>query len=162
MKNKLTLSILTCLLSFGLFAQESPIASGGDASGVGGSSSYSVGQVVYTTNYGTNEFMVQGVQQPYEISVVTTIEQIQEINLSFNVYPNPTTDFLTLSIDNFESSILNFQLFDITGKVLADEQIHNENIKITMKNLPKATYFLKVNENNKTIKTFKTFKIIKQ
>lgn len=45
------------LLGLGLTrlqAQEAIPASGGNATGNGGSASYSVGQVVYTTNTGTN------------------------------------------------------------------------------------------------------------
>jgi hypothetical protein len=64
------LSTLTFSLST-IHAQEAIPAGGGNASGSGGSASYSVGQVVYTTNTGTNGSAAQGVQQPYEISVVS-------------------------------------------------------------------------------------------
>ena len=84
----------------GLQAQTSGNATGGNASGSGGSVSYSVGQVVYTTNIGTNGSVAQGVQQPYEISVVTAIEQTKTINLLVTAYPNPATDYLTLNISN--------------------------------------------------------------
>ncbi|MCB0409870.1 MAG: hypothetical protein KDD29_06595, partial [Flavobacteriales bacterium] len=62
----ITLQILICSI---VFAQENTVSSGGDALGVGGSASYSVGQVVYTTHTGVNGSIAQGVQQPYEISV---------------------------------------------------------------------------------------------
>lgn len=50
----------------GLYAQTSILASGGDNSGSGGSVSYSVGQVFYTTNTGTSGSVEQGVQHPFE------------------------------------------------------------------------------------------------
>ena len=80
---KFTLSavLLLGLGLTGLQAQTSVNATGGDASGSGGSVSYSVGQVVYTTNTGTSGSVAQGVQQPYEISVVTAIEEAKGINL---------------------------------------------------------------------------------
>jgi len=124
---KLKLSALL-LLGFGLTglqAQESVNATGGDTSGSGGSASYSVGQVVYTTNTGTTGSVAQGVQQPYEISVVTAIEEAKGINLSVSAYPNPTTDFLTLCIDEFEISNLLYQLYDMSGKLLQSEKITN-------------------------------------
>jgi hypothetical protein len=62
-------------------AQESINATDGDVSGSGGSVSYSVGQVVYTTHTGTSGSVAEGVQQPYEISVVTGLEEAQSINL---------------------------------------------------------------------------------
>ncbi len=117
-KLKLSAIILLGLGLTGLQAQESVNATGGDASGSGGSVSYSVGQVVYTTNTGTNGSVTQGVQQPYEISVVTAIEEAKGINLTVTAYPNPATDYLTLRIDEFEISNLSFQLYDMSGKLL--------------------------------------------
>lgn len=54
------------------YAQQASTASGGNASGSGGSASYSVGQTAYTVSNG-NGSVSQGVQQPFEISIVTDI-----------------------------------------------------------------------------------------
>ena len=155
---KLSAVLLLGLGLTGLQAQESINATGNNASGSGGSASYSVGQVVYTTNTGTNGSVAQGVQQPYEISVVTAIEEAKGINLSVSAYPNPTTDYLTLRIDELEISNLSFQLYDMTGKLLQSEKITGNQTSIVMSNLVPATYFVKVIQGNKE---FKTFKIIK-
>lgn len=56
-------------------AQQSTTSSGGEAIGVGGTSSYSVGQIVYTTNLGTNGNIAQGVQQAFEISTTISLEE---------------------------------------------------------------------------------------
>lgn len=66
----------------GLQAQTSVNVTGGNASGSGGSASYSVGQFVYQTHTGTSGSVSEGVQQPYEISVVTGLEEAKGINLS--------------------------------------------------------------------------------
>ena len=55
-RKKIKLSAIF-LLGLGLTviqAQESAVASGGDASGSSGSMSYSIGQMVYTTNSGVS------------------------------------------------------------------------------------------------------------
>ena len=142
----------------GLQAQTSVNATGGNASGIGGSASYSVGQLAYTTNTGTNGSVSEGVQQPFEISVVTGIEEAKGINLSVTAYPNPTTDYLTLSIADFDASKLSYQLYDMNGKLLQNEKITGNQTSIVMSNLVPATYFVKVIQGNKE---FKTFKIIK-
>ena len=142
----------------GLQAQTSVNATGGNASGSGGSASYSVGQLAYTTNTGTNGSVSEGVQQPFEISVVTGIEEAKGINLSVTAYPNPTTDYLTLSIADFDASKLSYQLYDMNGKLLQSEKITGNQTSIVMSNLVPATYFVKVIQGNKE---FKTFKIIK-
>ena len=93
---KLSIVLFLGLGLTGLQAQEAIPASGGEASGTGGTTSYSIGQVVYTINTGTNGSVAEGLQQPYEISMVTGIEQAKEINLLFSAYPNPATDLLIL------------------------------------------------------------------
>lgn len=153
------LSILLLSLRLtGLQAQEAIPASGGNASGSGGTASYTVGQVVYTSNTGTNGSVAQGVQQPYEISVVSGIEQAKGTNLECSAYPNPTTDFLTLNIENYNNENLSYQLFDISGKLLENKKLTSNETTISMTNLVSATYFLKVIDNNKVVKTFKIIK----
>ena len=113
-------------------AQESQTASGGQATGAGGSSSYTVGQVVYTTNTGTNGSVAQGVQQPYDISTTLGINETS-INLEMNVYPNPTTDYLTLKVE--ESKGLSYQLFDMQGKLIENKKVTVSNTNIKMESL---------------------------
>ena len=172
---KLSAVLLLGLGLTGLQAQESISTTGGNASGSGGSASYSVGQMVYTTQTGTNGTLAQGVQQPFEISVVTGIEEAKGINLTVTAYPNPTTDYLTLEVKEFELSNLSFQLYDISGKLLETKKITGNQTNICMSNLVPATYFVKVYTVGKNDRTgvivksqgiasqqeVKTFKIIK-
>ena len=139
-------------------AQQSVNSAGANASGSGGSVSYSVGQVVYTTNTGSNGSVAQGVQQPYEISVVTAVDDAQSINLTVTVYPNPTTDFVTLQIIECEMEDLHFQLYDLNGKLLKSEKITNSESQIDMNIYAPSSYFVKVLSGNKSIKEFKIIK----
>ena len=155
---KLSAILLLGLGLTGLQAQTSVNATGGDATGSGGSASYSVGQIVYTSNSGTNGSVLQGVQHPFEISVVTAIEQAKGIMLSATAYPNPTTDYLILEVKDFEVSTLHFQLFDIQGKLLQNEKISDNQTSIAMGNLVPATYFVKITQGNSEVKIFKIIK----
>ena len=154
---KLSAVLMLGLGLTGLQAQESVNATGGNASGSGGSMSYSVGQLVYTTNIGTNGSMSQGVQQPYEIIEISGIEETFII-LSAMVYPNPTTDNLILEIKEDESLDLYYQLYDMQGKLLQNEKITSNKTSIVMSNLLPATYFVKVVQESKEVKTFKIIK----
>jgi hypothetical protein len=159
MKHKRTMiSAAFLLLGIGgLHAQESPTATGGDATGAGGTSSYTVGQVVYTTNTGSNGSVAQGVQQPYEISVTTGVNETT-INLEMSVFPNPTTNYLQLKVGSEKLENLNFQLIDLQGKVIENKKVTAITSTINMEELPKAIYFLNVTKNNQLIKTFKVIK----
>ena len=139
-------------------AQQTVSSSGGEAGGTGGTVSYTVGQVVYTTNTGTNGYIIQGVQQPFEISVVTGIKEAGDISLEFAVYPNPATDFVKLKIENYEVKNLRYQLYDNRGSLLQDNKVEGNETSIIMSNLVPAIYFLKVTDNKRGIKTFKIIK----
>ncbi len=83
-------TITIFLLGLGLselHAQEATLASGGNATGSGGSVSYSVGQVVYTTNIGTTGSVAQGVQQAY-INRISRAEGKSPLNAPNIFTPN--------------------------------------------------------------------------
>jgi len=139
-------------------AQQTIPTTGADATGTGGSVSYTIGQVVYMTNSGINGSVAEGVQQPYEISVVIGIEQAKDITLSCTVFPNPTNDFLSLKIENFNIENLSCQLFGINGKLISKEKIITNLTTISLAKLPSGTYLLKITDRNKEIKSFKIIK----
>ena len=138
--------------------QETIPASGGNASGSGGTVSYTVGQIVYGTFSGSNGTVLQGVQQPYEISVVTSIESAKDINLECNVYPNPTKGKVKLVVKtkNFEN--LRFLLFDLNGTLIQDKKVDTDETEILMDRLSPSTYLLKILSGNTELKTFKIIK----
>ena len=160
-KLKLSVVILLGLGLTGLQAQTAVPSSAGNASGSGGSASFSVGQMVYTTGTGTNGTALQGVQQPYEISVITEIDEAKGINLIASAYPNPTSDLINLNIDASNTLIiesLSYQLFDASGKLLETKKLEANQTSIVTSSLVPATYILKIIEGNKEIKTFKIIK----
>ncbi|MCJ7449222.1 MAG: T9SS type A sorting domain-containing protein [Bacteroidales bacterium] len=147
--------VISCIL---INAQETVSVTGGNATGSGGSISYTVGQITYNFLSGTNGTVAQGVQQPYEISVVTAIENTEGITLEYKVYPNPTRGLINLSIKPFSDENLKFRLYDLNGILLQDKKIESEETEISMESLSSAIYFLKVIKDNKEIKIFKIIK----
>jgi hypothetical protein len=139
-------------------AQEAIPSSGGNASGSGGSVSYTIGQVVYSTNTGTSGNITLGVQQPYEILIISGVEEAKNILLECSAFPNPVTEFLKLKIDNYKSENLSYQLYNMNGKLLKSKKVEGNEIIILMENFAPSTYFLKVTDNNKEIKIFKIIK----
>ena len=139
-------------------AQESINAAGKNASGSGGSVSYSVGQTTYHTQIGTNASAADGVQHPYEIWVVTSIGDAMGINHNISVFPNPTKYFLTLEVSDFDLTGLTYQLFDMSGKILREELIIDTHTLIDLNQIVPAVYFVRVILAKKEIKTFKVIK----
>ena len=139
------------------FSQEAIPASGGDASGSGGTLSFTVGQLVYTNNSGSNGSVAQGVQQPYEISTTVGIE-ITNIRLDFIAYPNPTISNIVLSTRDFNNEKLNYQLYDMNGKLLKSNKVNAINTTIDMSELPVSNYVLNITNDSSIIKSFKIIK----
>ncbi len=149
--------ILTSLIVNHLQAQESIVASGGDATGSGGSSSYSIGQVVFTTNSGSTGTVAQGIQQAYSIITLSNPE-LTALTLSVQTYPNPTTDIIVLALTNVELTDLSYVLYDINGRTIANALVNQAQTQIGMQNLAAGMYLLKVYQNNAELKTFKIIK----
>ena len=161
MKHKNFKLIALLLFGFslaGLHAQEAFPVAGGDAVGSGGSVSYSIGQLVYNTNEGPDGSVAQGVQQPYEISIIVGLEEAEGIKLICTAYPNPTTDLLNLKVENYDLDDLSYFLFSMNGNLLKSNKIREKETSISMIEYQSGIYFLKI--LSKEIET-KTFAIIK-
>lgn len=158
MKKKKLLLIGVYLCCTQINAQEAIASSGGDASGSNGSTSYSVGQIVYPTIYGATGSVMQGVQQPFEIQTVLGIDNFN-ISLELSVYPNPTTDVLYLQVKKPDFEAIQYLLFDSNGRLLESNRITTTTTAIQMERYPKSVFLLKVLDNNKEVKTFKIIKL---
>ncbi|MBK7692778.1 MAG: T9SS type A sorting domain-containing protein [Saprospiraceae bacterium] len=84
----------------------------------------------------------RGVQHAYEIFNVGT--QKTALNISLNVFPNPTADNLTLHIGDYQKEKLLYQIFDMQGEKIHNGPIVARHTQISMIQLPPGTYFLNV------------------
>ena len=155
-KRKLMSMFLLCFALTGIQAQQTTTAAGGEATGSGGTQSYSVGQVVYAATSNSSGSINEGVQQPFDIA--TLIPDNKTIHLTYSVYPNPTLSVLNLNVGNTITDNLFFELYDVSGKLLVKDKIVNSNTTITMENYAAANYLLTVTDNNKAVQTFKIIK----
>lgn len=159
--------IIFCLsvLESATDAQSVLAATGDNALGSGGTASYSIGQVIYTINRSVGAgSVVQGVQQPYEISVVSSIGQAELIKLTCSAYPNPAREILNLKIENDNNENLSYYLYEISGQLIFSEKLTSEHVTISLAKLVSSTYFLKIirTDHASFQEEIKTFKIIKQ
>jgi hypothetical protein len=74
------------------------------------------------------------------------------------VFPNPTRDFLMLKFEFEIHDEYSYQLFDITGKLIASEKIQNIETKISMNQIAASTYILRILIGKNEIKSYKIIK----
>tara|TARA_B110000971_G_C20039988_1_gene517418 strand:- start:1807 stop:2277 length:471 start_codon:yes stop_codon:yes gene_type:complete len=152
----ITLIMFILLLTNNTYSQNTPLSSGGVANGSGGSSSYSVGQLVYTTNTGSGT-VTQGVQQSFELFMLSNTE-LTTVNLTAVTYPNPISGYVILAVSDANLTNLSYILYDIQGRAVAKGLATQSKTQIEMQSLATGTYLLKVNQNNQELKTFKIIK----
>lgn len=148
-----------CLISqVPLFSQESINTAGGTAAGTGGSVSYSVGQTIYSSSSSTVGSVSQGVQQPFEIFIISSVDDEQAANLDLQYYPSPTNDKLNLKISTEITSNLKYELYDLNSSLLESNPITNAETSLSLLDYASGTYIVKILANDKNIKSFKIIK----
>ncbi len=135
-------------------AQQTIPISGGEAISDSGTVSYTVGQMVYTTNEAVDGSMHQGINQ----GIDEGIEMIMVSDPTVVIFPNPTTDYVVLSFTDTSLSGVNYSLFDIQGRLITAAAITQNSTSIGLDRLNSAIYILRVSQNNRELKTFKIIK----
>lgn len=131
-----TLLVLGC---WGLpaWGQQAISTSGAQASGTGGTVSYTVGQTDYRQLVGNGFILTEGVQQPFEL-FVTGSEEI-EIASGIRIFPNPTYGAVqALS----EGRPFGYRLYDAQGRMLGQDLNYNLQHIILLQDYPTGTYQL--------------------
>ncbi len=157
-KENLFLLLIVIASPFSVYPQETISTSGNEAKGSGGTSSYTVGQTVYAIKSGDGGEALEGIQFPYEIFIITGVDENDDTGVALKAYPNPATDILILNTGSCNLKALFYTLADINGNFKKKKKITATETEIDLKNLPNGSYFLKINDSEKNIKTFKIIK----
>ncbi len=163
--NQLFIFIILLCAFTGLLGQSATVASGGVASGSTGTVSYTVGQAFYKEHNSTKGSSLEGVQQPFEIYVISVVEHLP-ISINVLTYPNPTFGLLTLKVKSEENSsmlkTLWYALYDEIGRLMQHNPVSPLETKIDMSAYVSGVYFLHLEDRSKDSKRLiKNFKIIK-
>ncbi|WP_099765232.1 T9SS type A sorting domain-containing protein [Chryseobacterium sp. 52] len=139
-----------------LNAQSAVLATGTNASGSNGSVSYSVGQTTYLYK-GVNSQVLEGVQQPYEITTLSAHETVSKQE-GILLYPNPFRDYLYIDFTSSPYKGSEYQLYDAQGKLIKKDVISQSKSELNLSSLPSAVYIIRINQNGENLKTFKVIK----
>ena len=118
--------------------------------------SWTIGENIVETYSSANNFLTQGFQQGHYNAVA--IDESIDKNLSINVFPNPTTDFITISIKSLieKDNVFFIELYDLQGKILYTVNYNQNEFKLDMLTYPAGTFLLKImTKGNKCLQNFK-------
>ena len=153
---KTIMLFLLLLCSCGLWAQHVVSTSGDTFSNSGGSISYTIGEGVAQTLTKGDKTITQGFHQT--IVSIAVITALKELDFSISVFPNPTTDQVKLRVGKEELSGLQYQLFDINGKLISKKNLESNDTSVPFQYLPVGSYILQVLDGKLELKTFKIIK----
>ncbi len=153
---KLLLTAITFIVGTIALGQNSVNAVGGDVYNNTGSVSFSIGQVAIENTINTTGSISQGVQQAFVITTLNLEEN--KLNLSLSAYPIPTQTQLILHIGNYNQEKLKYNIVSSDGKLLSQGSIQSIETIIDLQQIPKAMYFIEVQEESTKIQTFRIIK----
>tara|TARA_B100000780_G_C20825537_1_gene327994 strand:+ start:57 stop:551 length:495 start_codon:yes stop_codon:yes gene_type:complete len=153
---KKLLLILLCF-PFLIFAQSSPNLLRSTISNSGSSAEttnkyivqQSVGQSSLVGLQQTNKHIViQGFIQPAQLKRMLAASNSADLLVS--VYPNPTTDKITIAFNELVTGKVNLSIYDQMGKLVMEENRESEvELSYSLIKLAVGTYFVKVNTSTK-------------
>jgi hypothetical protein len=94
-----------------------------------------------------------------DTAAVLAVEENNTMNATINVYPNPTADFVNIAVATEGNDVLQYQLFDATGKVISTVQNADKLNQVDLSNLANGYYFIKI--TNLSNNTYVTKRIVK-
>ena len=149
---------LTALLFFAVSsstAQKVVSANGGTATAAGTQVSWTIGEPITATVSDGTTTLTQGFQQSK--LTVTAINDIQVAGVEIKVYPNPTSDFVTIHFSKVMEKPT-YLLFDLSGRLIQQKKIESTDAKVDMTQFAGGSYILKVNSGQQPLQTFKIVK----
>ncbi len=162
---KKTILLIFMLFGFGsVFCQTNQpevISSSGDYFKPNASSptlSWTMGECITETQTSANNIITQGFQQNFEYIIGVGITENPDKDFSIKVFPNPATDFITVSINPLTGKASEYliELYDLQGKKLYTATYTQDEFKLDMFTYPAGTFMLKVmTKGNKTLQNFK-------
>ncbi len=159
---KKLLSFAMCyFIGLGLILAQSTtpevVSSGGEFfEGSNASLSWTVGETITETSGNLNISLTQGFQQG-SYTIVNIYEK-PESKISISIFPNPTTDFINININNSDETF-EVWLIDINGKTIFSDNSITKSSKIDLSSYLASNYILKVKSKDGSL--LKSYKIIK-
>ncbi len=144
-----------------LLAQQGVVSTGGDIPSAAGSVAFSIGQTAYQVIDGETGSVHQGVQQPYNFTIVG-IEDLRE-DIVIRLFPNPAQSSVYVQLTSptpaSNQEQMTARLFSFDGKLILEQTLKDDVNTIPIDQLNAALYLLQVWQGNKFIKSYSLTKV---
>ena len=141
---------------FSVLCQTSINPIGGDINQSNGSVAFTIGQISYQENNTSQVNILEGAQQPYEVFTLSSFNH--SIVNDIIIFPNPTSDGITLDLTKIESQNMEFVLLDPLGQAVNFGKIIQGKNTISLSTLPSGMYTLNLIDSKFIHKSYKVIK----
>lgn len=117
---------------------------------------YLIGFVAYFGGANRGNYQIINAERVKMSNLVTSIEELKTDEQSLSIYPNPAADLTTVSIDLSESKNVSLEVFDITGKLMMQENFGqmakgSQMINVNVSDFAEGFYLMNLRLNNEVI-----------
>jgi len=121
---------------------------------------WTLGELMIETSSNSTNLLSQGFHQTYYL--ISSIDKLSSEIGEINVFPNPTQDWMNVSLSFDEARNVEMFLYDPNGRLIFSKQEKGSafTLNTSIKELPAGTYFLSfIIDNNRFKQSFKIQKI---
>lgn len=101
----------------------------------------------YITGNNSNNIYIDDV---FVSSFTVGMEEVPQFNESIKIFPNPASQTVYIESDFFSAG--DFELFDITGRIIMNAFLVNQRIQMDIADLAEGVYFVRNNKNGNVTK----------
>jgi hypothetical protein len=152
-----TFLFLAC--SFSLFSQEVIGVAGKEESNSQVQIYWTLGETIIQTGGTGEQRLTQGFHQIEYFA--TLIEEKNQSNIEFTLYPNPFIDVVNIAIKgDATANSLNYALIDMNGRELKSGKMISNPFSLEFSAFSSAYYLIRIFSDNNSV--FQTYKVQKQ
>jgi len=118
---------------------------------------WTLGETIILTGQTAAGRLSSGFVQP---SYILTSASSNKVDYGIKLFPNPTSDILTIQTNSTKLRNAHYQLFDLVGKEIINGNIDGDFTMINCNELTSSVYWLKISDANNQL--VQSYKIVKQ
>jgi hypothetical protein len=96
---------------------------------------------------GTGNFVIKNATFNFNNELPSRIDNLSDLDIDINIYPNPTAEDLNIILSDFSSSNLKFEITNSSGQSIIQKVITTKETKLKVTDYPSGIYHLKLVDN---------------
>jgi hypothetical protein len=110
---------------------------------------YKISNVTFSGYYEVTSTIMHTVDTIFFNSLISGLFDNTKPKVEFTLYPNPTVNDINITFDDNVNENVTFNIFDMSGRMVKQGNLFNNNINVS--NLNRGTYIINLNVGNEIV-----------